>query len=443
MSLNAIAYYLKNRKKGAKTPYEAYFALLYIVIQYGMWTSTCFSWPDELRDPYTYTSLIMAALPIVFGFVVAKEVGGKHESSTDAAMEHLKTFLRPFYVVMVVFCCGGGYVLAAWMKDMLFREMTAGEDSDPFAIIAVTLFVFSLILMIFSMVIIIVIRFARKAAESDELRKAKAIADHSNAAKSDFLANMSHEIRTPINAILGMNEMILRESLLSRANGQTQNKTPGTYNAVSGANGVPTLFHHALAKLSFRVKANFLEYTADDNNKSKTTWAVTLQKATLKGLYNTGDLTLDINTDDVTWKTEGWKADTQKTAKDVELVTAANGLVLKTDPQDLYGAKSFYVLPQALAKGAQAIALKFHIKTTLPNGNVVDEDYDNTLDLKEISSLASWGMNQNIIYTICIKPTATASSTDPYIIDPSDVIITFDPAAMDWETVDADAIIQL
>ena len=31
-------------------------------------------------------------------------------------------------------------------------------------------------------------------------------------AKSAFLANMSHEIRTPINAVLGMNELILRES---------------------------------------------------------------------------------------------------------------------------------------------------------------------------------------------------------------------------------------
>lgn len=30
--------------------------------------------------------------------------------------------------------------------------------------------------------------------------------------KSDFLSNMSHEIRTPINAVLGMNEMITRES---------------------------------------------------------------------------------------------------------------------------------------------------------------------------------------------------------------------------------------
>ncbi|MCR5301058.1 MAG: response regulator [Lachnospiraceae bacterium] len=46
----------------------------------------------------------------------------------------------------------------------------------------------------------------------EELREQKAIADGANKAKSQFLANMSHEIRTPINAILGMDEMVLRES---------------------------------------------------------------------------------------------------------------------------------------------------------------------------------------------------------------------------------------
>ncbi|WP_276839527.1 ATP-binding protein [Anaerovibrio lipolyticus] len=54
--------------------------------------------------------------------------------------------------------------------------------------------------------------------EIDEERKAREalrdISDRAMAAseaKSAFLSNMSHEIRTPINAILGMNEMILRE----------------------------------------------------------------------------------------------------------------------------------------------------------------------------------------------------------------------------------------
>ncbi len=43
------------------------------------------------------------------------------------------------------------------------------------------------------------------------LLEGKMRAESANNAKSDFLANMSHEIRTPINAVLGMNEMILRE----------------------------------------------------------------------------------------------------------------------------------------------------------------------------------------------------------------------------------------
>ncbi len=35
---------------------------------------------------------------------------------------------------------------------------------------------------------------------------------HINKAKDDFLANMSHEIRTPLNGIMGMDEMILRDT---------------------------------------------------------------------------------------------------------------------------------------------------------------------------------------------------------------------------------------
>ena len=52
----------------------------------------------------------------------------------------------------------------------------------------------------------------RKDYEARVLKLEKSAADSANKAKSDFLADMSHEIRTPINAILGMNEMILHEA---------------------------------------------------------------------------------------------------------------------------------------------------------------------------------------------------------------------------------------
>ena len=48
--------------------------------------------------------------------------------------------------------------------------------------------------------------------ERDKLRDISERALAASEAKSSFLSNMSHEIRTPINAVLGMNEMILRES---------------------------------------------------------------------------------------------------------------------------------------------------------------------------------------------------------------------------------------
>ncbi len=51
-----------------------------------------------------------------------------------------------------------------------------------------------------------------RARLTEELAKAKDDAERANQAKTRFLARMSHEIRTPINAVIGMNEMIIRES---------------------------------------------------------------------------------------------------------------------------------------------------------------------------------------------------------------------------------------
>lgn len=70
----------------------------------------------------------------------------------------------------------------------------------------------------------------------DALRKEKRSqqeAEAANMAKSSFLANMSHEIRTPINAILGMNEMILREEKDPAIRGYAGNIQASGYSLLS------------------------------------------------------------------------------------------------------------------------------------------------------------------------------------------------------------------
>ena len=59
--------------------------------------------------------------------------------------------------------------------------------------------------LVFTSILNAILDYKHKIAERD-------LALESSHAKAQFLANMSHEIRTPINAVLGMNEMILRES---------------------------------------------------------------------------------------------------------------------------------------------------------------------------------------------------------------------------------------
>ena len=87
------------------------------------------------------------------------------------------------------------------------REVASEKDDISFLII----WVFGLLIFMFTIAMLYVILSEKKARENKELLREKENAESASKAKSIFLANMSHEIRTPINGILGMDSMLLKE----------------------------------------------------------------------------------------------------------------------------------------------------------------------------------------------------------------------------------------
>ena len=74
----------------------------------------------------------------------------------------------------------------------------------------------------------------KQAYEAKALKLEKEAADRANEAKSSFLAEMSHEIRTPINAVLGMNEMIVREIDDARESSVLGEREAQTFDNIGG-----------------------------------------------------------------------------------------------------------------------------------------------------------------------------------------------------------------
>ena len=79
-------------------------------------------------------------------------------------------------------------------------------------ILTLAVWVFGLLMVMLVIAMIYLFGTDKKARERDEFRKAKIAAEEASRYMSEFLAKVSHEVRTPINAVLGMDEMILRES---------------------------------------------------------------------------------------------------------------------------------------------------------------------------------------------------------------------------------------
>ncbi len=218
LAVDAIVAYFRCKDYDKVFPYLNVVLLLFVIFEYTEWTASCYAWPSDALNPYYYFSILVSLCYVLIPGALSREYGMADEGNarSDFSNGRLMRLFKPIYIIFVTVFCVGGYFLTRWIRRTLVSGTLGEAGSDAYLIIDVLLFVVSFVIVTFTVMIILIVNSEKKTFERREIEAAKYLAERSNEAKSDFLANMSHEIRTPINAVLGLNEMILRESLKGR-----------------------------------------------------------------------------------------------------------------------------------------------------------------------------------------------------------------------------------
>ena len=130
----------------------------------------------------------------------------------------------------------GWYVCLATSTDAL--EEGADSLVSGFVIATIISIVVGVLFAVFLARVLDKLTKQEQEYKQQVLRLEKQAADEASKAKSRFLADMSHEIRTPINAIIGMNEMIMRETDSDDIKGYSGNIRQSGRNLLQLINGI-------------------------------------------------------------------------------------------------------------------------------------------------------------------------------------------------------------
>ena len=190
--------------------------------------------------------------------------------------------------------------------------------------------------------------------------------------------------------------------------GYKQNDTPATYGYDNVGDGVPTLFHHALAQLCVKVKASKL---SDDG----VTWTITASNCQVGGLYTAGSISLTTTEPAElpatsqwtgTWTTSGQK-------RTISGVTASTNIT--TAGVDMFPMHS--IIPQAL--GTSYLSFTYVVRTQYDANNYIEETAQtgNIRFSSFSNALTSWGMNKRVTYTVIINPENNEILIDPDVTD--------------------------
>ncbi len=154
--------------KNPDTPFPAvHMALLLVsVFEYGMWTSSCFDWPSVALNPYYYFSLAEAFILALFGPAARKSYSAISHPHSDSSTQETRftVLLQATVSIIIFFGCVGGYYLGYRMKQAIPSDEAAGATYEK---IAITLFIISVFLVAFILMIILMTAMRYRSIDND------------------------------------------------------------------------------------------------------------------------------------------------------------------------------------------------------------------------------------------------------------------------------------
>lgn len=196
-----------------------------------------FLFENEMAS-FNLSVLLLLFLPLPFSFYLDEVQRGRYRKEYRMMRAVLLTAIGIFFVLHLAgirtFVENATYILVLWTLTILFMCSTMALDLfrgriKEYSLVAGTLMLVWLMaisrelgyfnrgavktgtILPFGMIILLLLAAGNTFHELLDMERKKQEALSASEAKGRFLANMSHEIRTPINAVLGMNTMILRE----------------------------------------------------------------------------------------------------------------------------------------------------------------------------------------------------------------------------------------
>lgn len=197
------------------------------------------------------------------------------------------------------------------------------------------------------------------------------------------------------------------------------NNDPATYGMNHVTEGVPMLFHHALAQINVKAYATGDPALTAGTNKVTESgvadWVITLENVKITPIHRAGTLTLT-NTDPGTKQTQAWTGDWAGTDTAGDL-TASNFTVQKVTSataEDLIAATC--VLPQTIAADDVVLSFNMRIVTTYLGTNAGQTNTELipvSIKLNNDFGTTAWEKNHKYTYYVKIVPSQNKVLFDP------------------------------